>query len=87
MTCEEDDAVDEVMNKIETLSGIFQGYQKLIYKGKTLHKKETAAQAKLKEGAKIMLIATATHTETKVSFKHAAANTSSKFALEGAFRP
>ena len=84
VTCEEDDAVDEVMNKIETLSGIFQGYQKLIYKGKTLHKKETAAQAKLKEGAKIMLIATSTHIETKVSFKHAAANTSSKFALEGA---
>ena len=76
MTCQEGDAIEEILNKIETLSGIFQGYQKLIYKGKTLNKKETAAQAKLKDGAKIMLMATSTHTETKVSLNHAGADMS-----------
>ena len=87
MTCEEDDAIEEILNKIETLSGIFQGYQKLIYKGKTLNKKESAAQAKLEEGAKIMLMATSRHTETKVSLNHAAADISSNFAQERAFWP
>lgn len=75
VTCEEDDAVEEVMEKVEALSGIFQGYQKLIYKGKTLNRREMLAQAKLKDGAKMMLMASSTPTETKVSLHHTAADT------------
>ena len=82
VSCEEHDAVEEVMNKIETLSGILQGYQKLIHKGKTLNRREKVAQAKLKDGAKIMLIASSTPTETKVSLYHAAADASLEVALE-----
>ena len=81
VSCEEDDAVEEVMKAIEALSGILQGYQKLIHKGKTLNRREKVAQAKLKDGAKLMLIASSTPTETKVSLYHAAADASSDLAL------
>ena len=87
MACEEDDAVEEVMKDLEALSGIFQGYQKLIYKGKTLNRRETVAQAKLKDGAKIMLIASSTPTETKVRLYHAAVETHSIFAVNRASQP
>ena len=81
VTCEEDDAIEEVMKKTEAVLGIIQSYQKLIYKGKTLNRKERLAQAKLKDGAKIMLIASSMPIETKVSLYHAAAHVSSKSAL------
>lgn len=69
VACEEGDTVESLMKKVKNASGILARYQKLIYKGKTLEHRSTLAQAKMKEGAKLMLMASSTPVQTQVWHK------------------
>ena len=66
-TCELDETVANLMRKIREASGVFERHQKLIFKGKTLDAQVTLAQAKARDGARIMLVASSTPVQTQVS--------------------
>jgi len=66
LTCRQDETIGKLMDKIQEASGIATRSQKIIHKGKTLDAKATLAQAKMKEGAKLMLIASSTPAQTQV---------------------
>ena len=69
LPCEQDETVQNLMEKIREASGVFERHQKLILKGKTLSAQATLAQAKVKDGARIMLMASSTPLQTQVSLK------------------
>ena len=66
LICEQNETIVNLMDKVKEASGIATRFQKIIYKGKTLDAKATLAQAKMKEGAKLMLIASSTPVQTQV---------------------
>ncbi|CAL8464368.1 g3903 [Coccomyxa elongata] len=51
------ETVDDLSAKVEEVSGIFARHQRLIHKGKVLAKGASMAEAKLKDGSKVMLMA------------------------------
>lgn len=65
VSCEQEETIGDLMVKVRETTGIFEGHQKLIYKGKTLDAKLTLAQAKMKDGTKVMLIASSTPVQTQ----------------------
>ena len=67
LTCEQDDTVWDLMIKVKAASGVFERHQKLVFKGKTLDAQATLAHAKVKEGARIMLIAGSMPVQTQAS--------------------
>lgn len=67
--CEQDETVSDLMGKLREVSGIFQRHQKLVLKGKTLSAQATLAEAKVKNGARIMLIASSMPLPTQVSLR------------------
>ena len=67
LSCEQDETVQNLMERIKEASGVFERHQKLILKGKTLSAQVTLAHAKVKDGARIMLMASSTPLQTQVS--------------------
>ena len=67
LSCEQNDTGWDLMGKIREASGIFERHQKLVLKGKTLGAQATLAQAKVKDDARIMLIASSVPLQTQVS--------------------
>ena len=67
LACEQDESVWDLMAKVKEASGVFERHQKLVFKGKKLDAQATLAQAKVKDGARIMLIASSVPLQTQVS--------------------
>ncbi len=59
------ETVDNLSAKVEEVSGVFTRHQRLIYKGKVLAKGASMAEAQLKDGSKVMLMASSS-TATQV---------------------
>lgn len=49
-------SVDELTSKVEEVTGVLARQQRLIHKGKVLAKGSSLAEAKLKDGSKVMLL-------------------------------
>ncbi len=61
------ETVDDLIQKVEDASGVFARHQRLIFKGKVLERGSTMDELKLKDGSKVMLMASST-TATQVGF-------------------
>ena len=68
LSCEQDETIGDLMVKVRETTGIFERHQKLIYKGRTLDAKLTLAQAKMKDSAKVMLVASSTPVQTQACY-------------------
>ena len=68
MQAQTEELIEDLMARLETVSGVLARQQKLILKGKVLDSRATLSEANVtKDGAKIMLIASASGGPTQVT--------------------